>query len=46
MNGDPSVVAANCLGHSNIQMTMRNANSGPIDDQSAIEAMMSVYNKG
>jgi integrase len=45
MNGLPLAVVSNYLGHSNIQMTMRYSHLSPENDERAIAAMMSIYQK-
>jgi integrase len=41
--GVPLAIVSECLGHSNIQMTMRYAHGMPDNDERAVIAMMAYY---
>jgi integrase len=45
MGGTPIAVVSRFLGHGSIQMTMRYSHLQPDNDDRAVEAMMSFYNK-
>ena len=45
MGGTPIAVVSRFLGHGSIQMTMRYSLLQPDNDDRAVEAMMSFYNK-